>query len=54
MIKFANKLELRYYFNDRSNYIDAMIKYRAEKEVLSLLRNYLLQSLQEQFPGTDQ
>lgn len=39
MIKFANKLELRYYFNDRSNYIDAMIKYRAEKEVLSLLRN---------------
>ena len=36
MIKFDNKLELRYYFNDKSNYMDAMIKHRSEKEVLSL------------------
>lgn len=34
MIKFDNKLELRYYFNDKSNYMDAMIKHRSEKEVL--------------------
>ena len=33
MIKFDNKLELRYYFNDKSNYMDAMIKHRSEKEV---------------------
>ena len=39
MIKFENKLELRFYFNDKSNYIDAMIKHRAEKEVLTLLRS---------------
>ena len=38
MIKFNNKLELRYYFNDRSNYMDAMIKHRCEKEVLNILR----------------
>lgn len=38
MIKFDNKLELRYYFNDKSNYMDAMIKHRSEKEVLSLVR----------------
>ena len=38
MIKFDNKLELRYYFNDKSNYMDAMVKHRAEKEVLSLFR----------------
>ncbi|WP_304959161.1 hypothetical protein, partial [uncultured Parabacteroides sp.] len=38
MIKFDNKLELRYYFNDKSNYMDAMIKHRSEKEVLSLIR----------------
>ena len=33
MIKFDNKLELRYYFSDKSNYMDAMIKHRSEKEV---------------------
>lgn len=38
MIKFENKLELRYYFNDKSNYIDAMIRQRCEKEVLSMIR----------------
>lgn len=38
MIKFDNKLELRYYFNDKSYYMDAMIKHRSEKEVLSLVR----------------
>ena len=38
MIKFDNKLELRYYFNDKSNYMDAMIKHRSEKEGLSLVR----------------
>ena len=38
MIKFDNKLELRYYFNDKSNYMDAMIKHRSENEVLSLVR----------------
>lgn len=38
MIKFDNKLELRYCFNDRSDYMDAMIRHRCEKEVLWLLR----------------
>lgn len=38
IIKFANKLELRYYFNDKSSYIDAMVKHKCEKEVLALLR----------------
>ena len=38
MIKFNNKLELRYYFNDKSNYMDATIRHRCEKEVLSILR----------------
>lgn len=38
MIKFNNKLELRYYFNDKSSYMDAMIKHRCEKEVLNILR----------------
>ena len=37
-LKFANKLELRYVFNDKSNYMDAMIRHRCEKEVLALLR----------------
>lgn len=37
-MKFANKLELRYVFNDKSNYMDAMIRHRCEKEVLALLR----------------
>lgn len=35
---FDNKLELRYYFNDKSDYMDARIRHRCEKEVLSLLR----------------
>lgn len=39
MIKFANKLELRYYFNDKFSYIDATIKHRCEKEVLALMRS---------------
>lgn len=38
MIKFANKLELRYHFNDKSSYMDALIKHRCEKEILSLVR----------------
>ncbi|WP_106828551.1 hypothetical protein [Parabacteroides pacaensis] len=37
-IKFANKLELHYYFNDSSNYLDAMIKHRCEKELLAFVR----------------
>lgn len=39
VIKFLNKLELRYYFNDKSNYMDALIKHRCEKEVLALIRS---------------
>ncbi len=39
MIKFDNKLELRYHFNDKSTYMDAMIKHRCEKEILSLIRS---------------
>lgn len=39
IITFANKLELRYLFNDKSNYMDAVIKHRCEKEVLSLIRS---------------
>lgn len=39
IIKFANKLELRYYFNDKSNYMDALIKHRCEKEILVLIRS---------------
>lgn len=39
IIKFLNKLELRYYFNDKSNYMDAVIKHRCEKEILSLIRS---------------
>lgn len=38
MIKFANKLELRYSFNDKSSYMDAQIKYRCDKEILAMLR----------------
>ena len=37
-LKFANKLELRYVFNDRSCYMDAWILQRCEKEVLTLVR----------------
>lgn len=36
---FANKLELCYSFNDKSNYIDAVVKHRCEKEILSLVRS---------------
>ena len=39
MVKFDNKLEIRYYFNDKSEYIDASVNYRCEKEVISLLRS---------------
>ena len=38
MIKFDNKLEIRYSFNDKSAYMDAWIKHRCEKEILSMLR----------------
>ena len=38
MMTFDNKLELRYYFNDKSDYMDTLIHHRCEKEVLSLLR----------------
>lgn len=37
-IQFANKLELHYYFTDSSCYMDAQIKYRCEKELLSFVR----------------
>ncbi len=37
-MRFANKLELRYCFNDKSVYIDANIRHRCEKEVLLLVR----------------
>lgn len=39
IITFANKLELRYHFNDKSNYMDAVTKHRCEKEILSLVRS---------------
>ncbi|MEG1543417.1 MAG: hypothetical protein RR382_02670 [Tannerellaceae bacterium] len=38
ILKFSNKLELRYSFNDKSNYMDALIKHRCEKEILYLIR----------------
>lgn len=38
IIKFSNKLELHYYFSDSSNYMDALIKHRCEKEILSFVR----------------
>ena len=38
MMTFDNKLELRYYFNDKSDYMDTLIHHRCEKEILSLLR----------------
>lgn len=37
-IIFANKLELYYHFNDNSDYMDATVKHRCEKEILSLIR----------------
>ena len=39
ILKFANKLELRYSFNNKSNYMDSMTKHRCEKELLSLIRS---------------
>lgn len=38
MMKFSNKLELRYGFNEKSNYMDAMIRHRCEKEILTMIR----------------
>lgn len=38
IVLFANKLELRYYFNDKSNYMDALIRNKCEKELLTLVR----------------
>ncbi len=38
MMKFSNKLELRYSFNEKSNYMDAMIRHRCEKEILTMIR----------------
>ncbi len=38
VVLFANKLELRYYFNDKSVYMDAMVRNRCEKEMLLLIR----------------
>lgn len=39
VIRFSNKLELRYGFNDKSTYIDATIRHRCEKEILQLIRS---------------
>lgn len=39
MMRFSNKFELRYTFNDKSNYIEAMTRHRCEKEVLALMRS---------------
>ncbi len=38
MMKFNNKLELRYSFNDKSGYMDAVIRHRCEKEILFMVR----------------
>lgn len=35
---FANKLELRYGFNDKSDYIDAVVKNRCEKALLTIMQ----------------
>lgn len=35
---FSNKLELKYTFNEKSNYMDAVIRNRCEKEILTLVR----------------
>lgn len=39
IIKFDNKLELRYCFNNKSNYMDSLTKHRCEKELLMLIRS---------------
>lgn len=38
VVQFANKLEIRYYFNDRSGYMDAFILNKCEKNIIFLLR----------------
>ena len=49
ILKFANKLEIRYSFNNKSNYMDAMTKHRCEKEILTLIRSLadMLDGLEE-------
>lgn len=37
-VRFSNKLELHYHFEDRSNCMEATIRHRCEKEVINLLR----------------
>ena len=37
-VRFGNKLEIRYHFEDKSNCIDALIRHRCEKEVINILR----------------
>lgn len=37
-VRFGNKLEIRYHFEDKSNCIDALIRHRCEKEVINVLR----------------
>lgn len=36
---FSNKLELKYAFNEKSNYMDALIRHRCEKEILTIIRS---------------
>jgi hypothetical protein len=36
---FENKLELHYYFNDKSQYMDALIRHRCEREILTIIRS---------------
>lgn len=36
---FSNKLEIKYVFNEKSNYIDAIIRNRCEKEILTMIRS---------------
>lgn len=38
ILRFENKLELRYSFNNKSNYMDSLILLRCEKEILVLIR----------------
>lgn len=38
ILRFENKLELRYSFNNKSNYMDSLILLRCEKEILALIR----------------
>ena len=45
ILKFANKLEIRYSFNNKSNYMDAMTKHRCEKEILTLIRSLVMASI---------